>query len=1116
MSNAIESNGKPLINPSELDLIRGAPSELNILQYYVGSGLANPQDVAPRFRQLVEQNPDWSQYMYYSNSPSHFARIMVTLFADHFYAYSNLYRITASIHIGESSMKRNKTIAPPIDAVLPQGRSNVANEIQTIATDYEITTRMNQFTTDRTNLMRDLNELIGKSTTEIQRGAYQQTLSFFTTMDQLQIPGFRPDIHPRPYQARAILRNLHDGVVPEKTALGLFHGTRTGKTYTASARMRYLGVDKVLAIVPAGLRNLWYQEMHKYHQKPPKILVIESNPTDRVLTEAEDPETNFVFLSYELLARRFNLETGQDEFEEGMIKELADIGFKGLIADEVHTATGFRNRTATSEVLRRLSFMPSVRHIILATATPADRMRDMDLLVHILDPIRYPEPISFSKQLRSNPRLGHNALLLLMDRVKTDEALEDLPPFTEEVVRVELTPTQRAIYDFILRNENMHPFSKLINLVAATTHQRLVRGLVLPYKKSQRSVELSAAYMKWRKETEKDPNITFDSDFLVTHGFTNLYLSALANLKGGISDLVTQTNTPTIIEAWQGESVPAKFVKIKDKIREKLAKREKVIVASSAFTQGITRDIEDLEKEQEIFESLLKYLQKEFGANNILKIDGEDDTKLNLILPNGDRISQRELIRRKWQKRRDEDKFYSILIINDRTSSQGIDLSIQDTSVTGVTMIIESLPMSLRKFIQLKSRIMSDTQLSPVTYVFMEGIGTPDGDIHWLLDQKLLPMDMLLDAVSLTDEEINILDSSPESIAGVLGRVLRSPRQNLARIFDSMKGKSAEENRRFLAQEFRSGETYEEYLAKYYDELYINGYSGNAIKVVKTVVENLIKMRQISDPKIADWGCGPLILARMLEQPVASLDISPLMLTVGKRKLDELGIDIDENLLNVGDFTSMSDKTFPRESFDIGVCSLALDCTSPGEERIRAIRRMGDSIKKDGLLVLTIPHAEMDAEDYQSFLESLKRLGFADDLSLSGSVRGKTNNVPVFNAWLFVLRKTGGAGEINPNNLLFEFEKPKSSRKRRQEANIQRMVKYRSDKSPEVEKFYIYEPLPNKTSDQWVEIGDLNDLTTDSLTRYLLDLSDGTLAYYGYKREIVLKNGKQEINLTRA
>lgn len=1113
----------PLLQ-NELDLkrpdlarVKGHRLELDILQHYVRSGWVSSVEVAPRFRSLVEQNPEWLGVLeYYGRSPSHFARLMVTLYADRFFAYSDIYRIATCLDIGESSKKSIRAVAPGIEVSLPAVSANeVYDEVQAITTDFEVSTRLGQFTENRDTLMQELAALADQSTSDLQKTGYLQALSFFAAMDQLIIPGFNPNLKPRPYQARAILKNLCNGI-PERTALGLFHGTRTGKTYTASGRMRYLGVDKTLIVVPAGLRSLWYSELKKYHQNSPGILVIESNPKDRDLANAEDPETHYTILSYELLARRFNSES-KVGFEDGLIKELESLGFRGLIADEAHEATGIRNKTATAEVLRKLAFMPSMRHIVLATATPADRVRDIDLLIHLLDPVRYSTPIAFSQKLRDNPRLAHNALFPLMDRVKTGEALEHLPAVLDDgVVEVTLTPTQRAIYDFILRDENMHPFSKLKNLLAATTHQRLVKGLVLPpFDRDRRIVELSAAYMKWKKEAAKNPAVIFDSDYLVTNGFTGLYLAALAEFKGGISELVAQTNTPAMIDAWRGESIPAKFVAMKDQIRGELTKGRKVIVSSSAFTQGITREIADCNQE-EVFTYLLRYLQDEFGKETILKIDGDDDTSLTTSHLDEDRVSDRERIRRRWQKFKNGDgEFYQILVTNDRTSSQGNDLSIQDPSVTGVTLITESLPLSLRRLIQLKSRIMSDTQLSPVTYISMLGADTLERDIHLLLSQKVLPMNILLDAVEPTDEEIRILEASPGEMAGILSRALKSPRQNLALIFDYMVGRSPEDNRQFLAKEFRPGETYEQYLTKHYDELYINGYPGNTIKAVKVVVENLLSREGISDPRIADWGSGPLVLARVLERPVASLDICPLLLQTGKKKLEDMGISMSDNLLDAGDFTSMSKETFPDDYFDIGVCSLALDCTPAGEERIKALRRMYQAVKKGGHLIFTIPQSEMDAGDYQAFLNGFKNLGLTDDLSLSGLVKGKTNGAVVFQAWMFVLRKTGELAEVDPDNFRFAFEKAKSTKVRRQENKTRGMINYRSDKSPGVENFYICEPLPARAPGRWVEKGELHDLTTDSLTRYVLDLNEGTLATYGYKKEISNRDGKQEIRLTR-
>ncbi len=664
-----------------------------------------------------------------------------------------------------------------------------------------------------------------------------------------------------------------------------------------------------------------------------------------------------------------------------------------------------------------------------------------------------------------------------------------------------------------MRDEDLHPFTKLINLRAIITHTGLVRrkDFSIPFDQHQAVVELSSVFMKWKKETEKNPKIPFDSDFLVTHGFTSLYLSAFFSLRGGIAELIAKSYTPMMIDAWKGEVPSAKFVAIKDKIREKLIKGEKVIVTSGMFTQGITKDVLDPETEQQAFESLMKYIQNEFGEDTILKIDSDDDTKLTV--QEGDhKVSERELIRRKWQ----QDTKCRILLIHARSSGQGTDLSIQDPNITGVSMILESLPYSHRIITQLKARIMSDTQLSPVTYTYVEAEDTVDEDIHWLLDRKKTPIDMLLDAVALTEEELQILDDNPGSETGAFARSIRSPRQNVALIFKHMIGHSAEQNREFLTKEFRRNETYEQYLARNYDELSLNGYSANAVKVVKTVVNNLINRGLVNKDKIADWGCGPLVLSRILGYPVLSLDMSSLMLEEGKRKLEEIGIQVPAERLIVGDLEEIPEEIFPKDSISLGVCSLALDCTSPGESRVRAVERMASSIEEGGYLIITVPQMEIDAEDCQKFMQEFTNLGFSNDFSLSGLVKGKNNQRTVFNCWLFVLKKTHEPVSINPDNLLFSFEKSKSSRSRKVESKIQSIIKYRSERTPEAESFVICQPVKSKSSDKWPEVGELNDLTTDSLTRYILDLSDGALSYYGYKKAVVFRNGKQEISLTRA
>ena len=304
-------------------------------------------------------------------------------------------------------------------------------------------------------------------------------------------------------------------------------------------------------------------------------------------------------------------------------------------------------------------------------------------------------------------------------------------------------------------------------------------------------------------------------------------------------------------------------------------------------------------------------------------------------------------------------------------------------------------------------------------------------------------------------------------------------------------------------------------MAQWYDDVYTEGYARYTTEVVKQVIEGLERRAGLS-VRIADWGSGPLILSRKLGRPVYSLDLSSEMLFAGKQKVQEEGLYIPDNYVHQGNITDMPKDVFKDESIDIGVCSLALDCIAPAKERLKALKEMHRCLTRGGYLIFTIPNGELSAKEFYDFQEGLIELGFEDDLNLSGLIKGISNDKAVFNGWIFVVRKIDqGVANIDPQKFKFLFERVQETSKIKEEKNLQRIIRQRSQRIPDVEKFAVYVPDQKRASNQWAQKGELTELLENTLLRYLLDLPDEALASYGYKRETTIRDSKQEIRLTR-
>jgi SNF2 family DNA or RNA helicase/ubiquinone/menaquinone biosynthesis C-methylase UbiE len=1092
-----------------LTFIEGHRQEMEILQHEVGVGSVPIKAAAPRFRELIGQNPEWNYlFEHFNDSPKHLVRLLVGLYPDRFLSYSHLYRLTASINVGESQMERSVQLKPQRE-LFDVGDPRKKTEIVDIMADFEVESRFLGFMQNPGQAISDLEALAQQETNLTFRNAYRQTLDHFRDIARFSLPAFKDEFQPRPYQIEAILKGSHRGV-GNRTSLGNFDEMGTGKTLEGLARAEYLQAGKVLIVAPAGVKGHWVSKIGDYYSQPQGTVVIETEKREERIAQAGSPDTRFVIVSYDQLVGRKKRKKREGELvDTSLVGKLQRTNFDGLIIDEAHYANNFREGVKRSRAIVDLVATRSLRHLILLTGTPVDKVKDMDLIAHLLDPENYPELSSFSDKMRSNPRLSHNELLSKMIRRTSAEVLE-LPPYEEQIVTVELGPAQRALYNFIYRDEESHPFKKLANLRKALLHPRLVKNYDIPYDADQVRLRLNQAYIHWKRRDGQRAQ-QFNPDFLVQNGYEDLYLSCHFNLKGGVSELVKDSGD-LIKEAWGGEVVPAKFLKMKDVIKERLAKGEKVVIFTSQFTKGVTKDFDEAD-DPEVFQSLLSYLQDEFGEDVVLKLDGQDKTDATILLPNGEKVSEREVIRRSWQN--DPEK--KIILASCKSSSLGIDLTISDPNVTGVSIIFESLPYTYGGFKQPVARVLRHGQLSPVNTFILEAEDSVDPEHYTLIQEKKKLSDMLLDAVPLFEEEEKILEESPDQISKFLTKLIRSPRQNMSLIFGSMLGRSAQENQRMLLDDIVPGETNDEYLARWHDDIYERGYSKYNSEINKQLIAGLVDRGVVKGERIADWGSGPLTLARTLEMPVYSLDIGEAMLSEGVKKMKEKGIEMPEGYVKVGSLVEMPKDVFADNGIDIGVCALALDCTAPGEERVSAIKEMHRSLVPGGRLIVTIPSAELGSKEYFSFVEGFDSLGLKLDSSLSGFVKGKASDKTVFSSWVFVLEKTQPTeGEIDPNKFKFLFEKRQSTRSKKKEKSLVTAAAHRLKTSKaQVNNFILCEPSTKASSDAWLEKGELGELNSNSVMRYLLDLPDNELTKLGYVRGTRVKDGKQEVYLTR-
>jgi SNF2 family DNA or RNA helicase len=135
--------------------------------------------------------------------------------------------------------------------------------------------------------------------------------------------------------------------------------------------------------------------------------------------------------------------------------------FDYVIVDEVHNAKNLdANRAFSVSKITR-----NVEYVVLLSGTPIpNRLKDLGMSMHILDPYRFEDPKEFNKLYSKDPRVLRDMLLAgRMLRVKSDEVIQ-LPRLRTKKIKVNLTPEQREAYIKVFLDSNLNSYNKLAKL----------------------------------------------------------------------------------------------------------------------------------------------------------------------------------------------------------------------------------------------------------------------------------------------------------------------------------------------------------------------------------------------------------------------------------------------------------------------------------------------------------------------------------------------------------------------------------------------------------------------------------------------------------------------------
>jgi superfamily II DNA or RNA helicase len=298
-------------------------------------------------------------------------------------------------------------------------------------------------------------ELVALGTIDQQASSWKESISAIRSLDEVPVPELPAglDAELRPYQqdGYAWLSFLADhslgGILADDMGLG-----KTLQALAMIARQVEGGSGPFLVVAPTSVVGNWAREAKRF---VPGLTVATIHGTKaRRRTELTDEikGADLVITSYAL----FRIEN--DAYREQQ--------WAGLLLDEAQFVKNHQGKTY--QCARRLS----APFKLAITGTPLENsLMDLWSMLSIVAPGLYPDPQRFAASYQKPIETGHgkdNLALLqrrvrpLMRRRTKEEVAADLPPKTEQVLEVALSPKHARVYQTHLQRERQ----KVMGLLA--------------------------------------------------------------------------------------------------------------------------------------------------------------------------------------------------------------------------------------------------------------------------------------------------------------------------------------------------------------------------------------------------------------------------------------------------------------------------------------------------------------------------------------------------------------------------------------------------------------------------------------------------------------------------
>ncbi len=304
-----------------------------------------------------------------------------------------------------------------------------------------------------------------------------------------------------------------------------------------------------------------------------------------------------------------------------------------------------------------------------------------------------------------------------------------------------------------------------------------------------------------------------------------------------------------------------------------------------------------------------------------------------------------------------------LLVVSGQTAGVGVDYS------AGESVLFYNEPWTKSEERQERSRVYRvgmKNDLDVVTSIVPDSI---EEGIHRYIDIKEKAVEKLLKGIPVTEIEKEILKESEKGTADLsvnaeLARFYLSSFDKLFRIFRSVKSVSESDFSEFIA---KHGDEY----AEAYLDMGSRNYQANANRVSGSIIEHLIKDKEMKDVKILDVASGPEMLKRHiadnLQNNIVSMDMNERHFTSEK---SEGAKNVAGSFLNI---------PFANKSFDFTNLCLSFHYTAEpikgNNERLKVLSEMNRVLKLGGSFVMNMIYS-LDFKDFDSFKSLTKDLGF--------------------------------------------------------------------------------------------------------------------------------------------